>query len=286
MNNWETNVANIVDLIRDETATVNTTHINREKALQILHGASPLSVLKGRKVSAFFRAIDDPDDLTPIPVDRHLINLALGIAPDKATQSSLASSPSLYTRIEKVYHDLGAREGMGNRLASIAWFVQRRISRTGQHPLPHPSLLCSSCSSCSPLHSHGTGKGRRLRCSHCGKTRAFYPSSPPKGKKGIDDILYDFDLPIEPSQLAIYSSRPLVYLGKGHQYATSRGANWLARFVVMYRTQEKLRKDEHVHHCNGEKMDCRSVNLKVLLAEEHGRLHARKQLLYMLRDRG
>lgn len=285
MNNWESNVANIMDLIRDPAASVNTTHINRDKALHILHGASPLSVLGGRKVSAFFRAIDDPTDTSPIPVDRHLINLALGIAPDKQTQSQLASDRELYSRIEGVYRDLGAREGMGNRLSSISWFVQRRISRTGQSPLLHPSLVCASCSSPSPLLSHGTGKGRRLRCSQCGRTRAFYPPTPAKGKKGIDSILYDFDLPITPSQLAIYSSRPLIYLGKTHPYATGGGRNWLARYVVMYRTQEKLRKDEHVHHRNGEKLDCRSTNLKVLLAMDHGRLHARKQLLYMLRDR-
>lgn len=283
MNNWESNVANIIDLIRSPTATVNTTHINRDKALQILHGASPLSVLVGRKVSAFFRAIDDPTDLSPIPVDRHLINLALGTFPDKALQSSLANDHTLYSRIERVYQDLGAREGMGNRLSSISWFVQRRLSRTGQFPLPHPSLIC--CSASHPLLSHGTGKGRRLRCPLCGRTRNFYPSPLPKGKKGVEDILYDFDLPITPSQLGIYSSRPLVYLGKDHPYATRGGRSWLARFVVMYRTQEKLRKDEHVHHCNGQKLDCRSVNLKVLLAEDHGRLHARKQLLYMLRDR-
>lgn len=85
--------------------------------------------------------------------------------------------------------------------------------------------------------------------------------------------------------LGIYSSRPLVYLGKGSPLAVSGGWNWLSRFVVMYRTGERLREDEHVHHCNGQKLDCRSVNLKVLLAEDHGRLHARKQLLYMLRDR-
>lgn len=135
------------------------------------------------------------------------------------------------------------------------------------------------------LRSHGTGRGRRLRCPDCGKTRSFYPPSLPQGKRGVDSILYDQDLPISPSQLAIYSSRPLVYLGKGHRYATRKGANWLARFVVMYRTGEILRRDEHVHHCNREKLDCRSENLEVLLAPDHGRLHARKQLLYMLRDR-
>jgi len=286
MNNWETNVANIIDVIRDGTsASVNTTDINLHKAIQILHGASPLHILGGSKVSAFFQAIDDPTDTSSIPVDRHLINLALGTFPDKREQADLAHDRELYTRVEKVYHDLGTREGMGNRLSSIAWFVQRRISRTGQAPLLHPALVCSSCPSTYPLLSHGTGKGRRLRCSLCGRTRAFYPSTLPKGRRGTSAILYDFDLPITPSQLAIYSSRPLVYLGKGHPFSNSQGRNWLARYVVMYRTREKLRKDEHVHHCNGDKLDCQSVNLEVLLAEDHGRLHARKQFLYMLRDR-
>lgn len=154
MNGWDTNVANIMDVLRyrkillDERLSsevlsciplpqVNTPHPNRDKALLIACGKDPLSVLSGKKVRAFYSAIADPSDLSSIPVDRHLICLALGSKLDKDALSRAASSPALYAKVEAAYADLGRREGLGNRLASISWFVQRRIS-PGQHPMPHP----------------------------------------------------------------------------------------------------------------------------------------------------
>ena len=52
----------------------------------------------------------------------------------------------------------------------------------------------------------------------------------------------------------------------------------------MYTTGERLRKDEHVHHSDGIKPNCTRDNLEVWLSERHGRWHAERQLLYMLRD--
>lgn len=65
----------------------------------------------------------------------------------------------------------------------------------------------------------------------------------------------------------------------------SSGYQYLARYVVMYLTGEKLRTDEEVHHVDGNRLDCKRQNLKVMLKESHGRHHARYMLLYMLRDR-
>lgn len=277
MNTWDTNVSNIIDVVRDGTgASVNTPDVNLYKAIQILYGANPLDVLGGSKVRAFFRAINDPDDRSSVPVDRHLINCALGVFPGKSSQARMAHDAGLYSRVERVYSELGQREGTGNRLAAVVWFVQRRLSRYGQIAIPHSSMTCCG----NVLRRHGT-KTRRLICGTCGKTR----TEQKRHRVVPSSVLYDFDLPITDSQLYIRNGRPQVYLGNSHQYANSGGVAWLARFVVMYRTQERLHKDEHVHHCDGNKLDCRSTNLKVMLSFDHGRLHARKQLLYMLRDR-
>jgi len=144
LNTWGTNVSNIADVlrwaknpIRAQLAAggllfhylkVNTPKVNRAKAIRIARGEKPLDVLHGSKVRAFYRGIANPDDHKPIPVDRHLLCLALGVKIlDNVTLSKTAGSREVYVAVEKAYTQLGRREGLGNRLASIAWFVQRRI---------------------------------------------------------------------------------------------------------------------------------------------------------------
>lgn len=105
MNTWDTNVANIVDILRHHSdpgalvdpPQVNTTNINRDKALAIATGSHPLDILRGRKVRAFYQCIATPDDISiPPAIDRHLINLALGTIPNKSEQSRLASNRDIY----------------------------------------------------------------------------------------------------------------------------------------------------------------------------------------------
>lgn len=104
MNTWDTNVTNTLDVLRlGELAKCNTSHTNKAKAINILYGHDPLSILKGRKVTAFYRAISNPNDDTHIPVDRHLITLALGHSLDKNSLSRLASSASLFSRLHSIY---------------------------------------------------------------------------------------------------------------------------------------------------------------------------------------
>lgn len=285
MNGWDANVANIVDVLRWSIdpnpdlgmPQVNTPRINRDKAIEIAEGKDPEHVLGGRKVSAFFRAINNPSDDKHIPVDRHLICLALGMKLDKNQLSRVASSREIYNKVESAYLDLGKREGIGNRLASIAWFVQRRIAR-GQIPIPHPeSPICCG----HVMYNHGKTY-RRFLCKVCGKSRPAVP----KIVKRPTEIILDPDIASMNLRLGYGSKgRAICYLGQGHPFANSQGKNYLSRFVVQYTTGERLRSDEHVHHENGRQEDCRRDNLEVWLAERHGRYHAKNQLLYMLRDR-
>lgn len=297
MNTWDTNVANILNVLRhtkwllsldmdnwsrqaiarhsDFKPRVNTTNINRDKALAIAAGNEPDQVLAGRKVRAFWQAIANPSDLSPIPVDRHLICLAIG---RKITSNqelrSLAGNRDIYSRIESAYQLLGSREGLGNRLASIAWFVQRRINGTA--PLFHPnSPTCCD----RPMWSQGS---KRFQCGTCKRTRVRQPSIRLK-RQLPETILTDYPIPRDVLSVDT-RGRITIYLGVGHKYARSGGVNYLARYVAESRLGHRLRTDEHVHHVNGILADCRLSNLEVWLAERHGRYHARTQLLYMFRD--
>jgi len=299
MNGWEENVANTLDVLRlGAAARVNTPEPNRVKAVRIANGEDPLAVLGGRKVRAFYRGIADPTDREPIPVDRHLIYLAVGGAKlSKNELSRAASDRVFYDRVEAVYADLGRREGIGNRLAAIAWFVQRRFAGAGgtriagQVPLPPAADSRAVCCG-RACQSQGA---RRYLCGVCGRSRLkVAPLPPPRHPLDADILLDDEDrrafLPpgTRVSWLAAERGKPLrpaVYVGKGHPYVNRAGMQYLARLVVMRATGERLLPSEHVHHSNGVIADCRRDNLEVWIAEEHGRFHARQQLAYMLRGR-
>jgi hypothetical protein len=124
MNTWGTNVANVLDVLRKGwESRVNTTHVNHWKAMAIYHGANPLDVLRGRKVRAFYSAIAEPDNTLPVPVDRHLVCLALGVKISSNRElSAYVGDRALYAKIEKAYVDLGKREKMG---------LQAREGQTG-----------------------------------------------------------------------------------------------------------------------------------------------------------
>lgn len=298
MNGWEENVANTLDVLRLRDAVrVNTPEPNRVKALRIAAGEEPLDVLRGRKVRAFYRGIADPTDREPIPVDRHLICLAVGGAKLSENELSRAASDrGLYDRVEAVYADLGRREGIGNRLAAIAWFVQRRFAGAagtriaGQAPL----LPVDSRAVCCGRACQSQG-ARRYLCCVCGRSRLKVAPLPPPRHPLDGDLLLDEEdrqalLPFGTRVLWLTAGRdkplrPAVYIGVGHPYANCAGVQYLARLVVMRATGERLLPSEHVHHSNGVVADCRRDNLEVWIAEEHGRFHARQQLAYMLRDR-
>jgi hypothetical protein len=51
------------------------------------------------------------------------------------------------------------------------------------------------------------------------------------------------------------------------------------RAVMSAHLGRPLRRDEHVHHINGDPSDNRVENLRVLSAGDHSRLHARERAL-------
>lgn len=276
LNTWDTNVANVFDILRDgSSATVNTPHANKRKALQIAEGADPLDILKGNKVRAFYRAIADLSVRDAVPVDRHLVCLALGtkITANKHL-SRIIGLPSLYSQVERAYLELGEREGIGNRLASIAWFVQRRVE-SGQQLLPHPdSPFC-----CGRSMNLLGNSPRRYRCPACKHTCTPLNDiasrrTSKKFRKVIDRVDgYDVCWAAGSNRAIGIRSRKIIYLGVNHQFANSGGWQYLSRYLVMRETGQLLRSDEHVDHINQDKLDDRLDNFRVMLAESHGRHH-------------
>lgn len=272
LNTWGTNVANVLDVLRDwSSAPVNTTDANLHKALRIRCGEDPLHVLRGRKVRAFYRGMADPDNREPIAVDRHLMNLALGVAaPSKREQADMAHDDALYGRVESVYQDLGRRESLGNRLAAIAWFVQRRIERSGQMPMLHPEapVCCGTA-----MWSHGRRREQRFfYCPRCRSTarpkKALRLSRTAAGAWTLRDGVDGFR--VWPDD----KGRMCVSLGQRHPYSNSGGYQRLARFLIAEDLGHLPRSDEHTHHRNGRLTDDRIDNLELVAVEYHGRLHA------------
>ena len=296
MNGWDTNVANVLSVLRhghDFASSVNTSHMNHMKALAILHGADPAQCLGQSKVLAFYRGIADPTDLTPIPVDRHLICLAIG---KKITNNNelraYAGNRRLLADIHAAYTYLGAREGIGNRLASIAWFVQRRV-RTNQIPVLQPSrVVCCN----RPMNSHGAGYLHCPSCGHSVSRKNLSLGLPKKARKTPHSHVDGFPVHVEKR------GRKRIYLGVGHALANSGGWQYLSRYVVAKElareSQESaregdpenalvpLRSDEHVHHVNlsrsHDPLD--GSNYRLINPAYHGRLHASAITLAGYRD--
>lgn len=274
MNTWDINVSNIADILRWRhdpesilcftSPRVNSPDINREKAIAIALGSDPLSILRGHKVRAFYHCIANPHDHSQMVVDRHLINLALGTIPNKPTQSNLANDRSLIALITDAYQQLGKRERLGNRLASIAWFVQRRIERTGQLPLPHPqSPMC--CNHLMAIQGRAYA-GRRFLCLYCRSIHSEPSSS------------------IDGFRLGVNRNRTIIYLGKGHEYANSWGWQYLSRYRIATSLNRPLLTDEQAHHIDLDKSNDHPQNLELLLSEQHGRFHGRITVLARYRD--
>lgn len=285
MNGWDTNVANALSVLRHGWhSTVNTSHMNHWKALAILHGADPEQCLGKSKVLAFYRAIANPLDLASIPVDRHLICLAIGRkVTDKNELRAIAGNRALLSRIHAAYTDLGAREGVGNRLASIAWFVQRRV-RSSQLPIPLQSAhLCCQL----PMMSHGP---TRFRCRVCRRTRtrlSLQHNLPPRARKIPHSYLDGYPVHLDSR------GRKRVYLGKIggtgalHPLANSGGWQYVTRYLVARELGEgPLRTDEHVHHtdCDRTSDPLDLSNYELINPVYHGRFHASAVTLAGYRD--
>jgi hypothetical protein len=126
-NKWERNLidAELV-LLHGEEASVATFTSNRTKAVRILNGEPPLSVLSGNKVRSFYECILDPS-VYIVCVDSHAYAIAVGngerIKPKVITDAQYLAISQAYQAVAKELVLLP------NQLQAITWLAYRRIHR-------------------------------------------------------------------------------------------------------------------------------------------------------------
>lgn len=126
---WPRNIELAERAFREDGATGQTSD-NVSKANRILYGhASPLDVLGGNKVRAFYRAILDPSDPDPVVIDRHAFDVAIGMVTDNATRGIL-SRVGVYELYAAAYREAAHIAGDGlipSQVQAITWVAWRRL---------------------------------------------------------------------------------------------------------------------------------------------------------------
>lgn len=142
--------------------------------------------------------------------------------------------------------------------------VTREAHTHGTRQLVLP-FLCASCG--ARLHGHGWDRQlgfprKRSRCPDC---RRVYVEQPRNGRLLNGRFMHDN------GYACIYAKNYPRRVNP--EFLNSGGWQYEHRLVVMEALGRRLRTDEHVDHINGNKLDNRLENLRVVLAPEHGRRH-------------
>lgn len=126
MNGWENNKRKAAQLlaqggIGDGCGLKN----NVAKAERIYNGENPLDVLKGDKVTAFYRTILDPTgDIDPV-IDRHAFDIAVGERTDEKRRGILGRK-GVYHEFANVYRDAAKVAGIGAaQMQAVTWVAWR-----------------------------------------------------------------------------------------------------------------------------------------------------------------
>lgn len=108
------------------------------KAARILSGEAPASVVKGDKVTAFWRTITEPTDPNRVVVDRHALDVAIGQATDDTFRARYLSSKRNYAAVADMYRHatavLADTYGMAYspaQVQAVAWVAWRNALKAG-----------------------------------------------------------------------------------------------------------------------------------------------------------
>lgn len=97
------------------------------KATRILAGETPLDVLGGDKVRAFYATILDPHGYDVPVIDRHAFDIAVGRVTDEKARATL-SRKGEYARFGEVYIDAARSVGVSSsQMQAITWVAWRRL---------------------------------------------------------------------------------------------------------------------------------------------------------------
>lgn len=99
-------------------------------ATAIYKGAAPLDVLRGPKVRAFYTLIADPSDADTVCVDRHAIDIAVGLRMTVAERDAdyVLTKDGLYERFARAYRR--AAETLGKtpaQVQAVTWLHWRGL---------------------------------------------------------------------------------------------------------------------------------------------------------------
>jgi hypothetical protein len=78
LSDWERNVREAKELVKTGNVKSALLPANVAKAQRINAGESPEEVLGGHKVTNFFQNIHDPSNTSPVTIDRHAYDIAMG----------------------------------------------------------------------------------------------------------------------------------------------------------------------------------------------------------------
>lgn len=125
MNGWENNKRKAAQLIAQGNGEGCGLYRNVEKAVRIYNGESPLDVLGGDKVRAFYATILDPTaDIDPV-IDRHAFDIAVGERTDEKRRGIL-SRKGVYSEFAAVYREAARIVGIGPcQIQAISWVAWR-----------------------------------------------------------------------------------------------------------------------------------------------------------------
>ena len=132
-NKWESNLKNTYALLtHGEQTKVSTTNTNKVKALQILTGKEPLSVLGGDKVRSFYRLILNPNDTSNVCIDVWALRVAVG----SYTQPARSIRSNEYQQIREAYQHVAQDLNLlPSEVQAITWVTIRHIATGYNHPL-------------------------------------------------------------------------------------------------------------------------------------------------------
>ena len=124
---WGDNIHMAHMLIGTGHATGQTT-VNNNKALRILEGNDPMTVLKGRKVVPIYQAIVNPTGNNPTVVDRHASAVYMGRSLEERELNQL-QSPVIYKRISGAYARAAKMKGVHPNVLQAQTWLQWRIDK-------------------------------------------------------------------------------------------------------------------------------------------------------------
>ncbi len=98
---------------------------SRRAADAFFQGSDPLDVLGGPKVRAFFTLINDPEDPKTVCIDRHAIDVALGVKLDDRSRPALHRGDA-YERFCRAYRRAAAHLGcLPSTAQASTWLAWR-----------------------------------------------------------------------------------------------------------------------------------------------------------------